>query len=93
MTLECNLNISRRETSAPISGRQQMTANARSVFAASTQDTVAHKQWQRRWTAARSVWVAMLLALELVGTNWRTTVMVSAAAFMLARGGDMLDDH
>lgn len=82
MTLECNLNISRRETSAPISGRQQMTANTRSVFAASTQKTVLHKQWQRRWTAARSVWVAMamLLALELGGTNWRTTVMVSATA-------------
>lgn len=93
MTLECNSNISRRETRAPISGEQQMASSARSVFIASAQKMVMHKRWQRRWTVACSVWVAMLLALALGGTDWRAAVMVSAIAFMLARAGDMLDDH
>jgi hypothetical protein len=31
------------------------------------------------------------LLLFLGGIDWRPAVMVAAAAFMLARGGDMLD--
>jgi hypothetical protein len=31
------------------------------------------------------------LALLLGGIDWRAAVMVAAATFMLARGGDMLD--
>ncbi len=93
MTLKSNSNISGSETSAPISGQQQMADGARSVCVASAQKMILHKRWQRRWTAACSVWVTMLLALALGETDWRATVMVSATAFMLARAGDMLDDH
>jgi len=50
-------------------------------------------RWERRWTAASGAWVAVLLALLLGGINWRVAVMVAATAFMLARGGDMLDDY
>ena len=50
------------------------------------------KRWERRWTAASGAWVAVLLALLLGGIDWRTAVMVAATTFMLARGGDMLDN-
>ena len=49
-------------------------------------------RWERRWTAASGAWVAVLLALLLGGIDWRTAVMVAATTFMLARGGDMLDN-
>jgi len=50
------------------------------------------RRWERRWTAASGAWFAVLLALLLGGIDWRAAVMVAAAAFMHARGGDMLDD-
>ena len=50
------------------------------------------KRWERRWTAASGAWVAVLLALLLGGIDWRMAVMVAATTFMLARGGDMLDN-
>ena len=50
-------------------------------------------RWERRWTAASGAWFAALLALLLGGIDWRAAVMVAAAAFMLARAGDMLDDY
>jgi|SRR5665811_217525 hypothetical protein len=48
-------------------------------------------RWERRWTAASGAGFAVLLALLLGGIDWRAAVMVAAATFMLARGGDMLD--
>jgi hypothetical protein len=50
-------------------------------------------RWERRWTATAGAGFAVLLALLLDGIDWRTAVMVAATAFMLARGGDMLDDY
>lgn len=93
MTLECNSNIAERETPAPISERQKMAAETRNVFVASAPKRSLQKRWERRWTAACGVWFAVLLALTFGGTDWRTAVMVSATAFMLARAGDMLDDY
>lgn len=49
-------------------------------------------RWEHRWLAASGAWFAVLLALLLGGIDWRGPVMVAAIAFMLARGGDMLDD-
>ncbi len=50
-------------------------------------------RWERRWGAASAAWFAVLLAILLGGTDWRVAVMVAAAAFMLARGGDLLDAY
>ena len=93
MTLECNSSIAERETSAPISRREETAAGARSIFVASAPKRSLQKRWERRWTATCGVWFAVLLALAFGGTDWRAAVMVSATAFMLARAGDMLDDH
>jgi len=49
-------------------------------------------RWERRWIAASGAWFAVLLALLLGGIDWRVAVMVAVTTFMLARGGDMLDD-
>ncbi len=46
-----------------------------------------------RWAAACGAWFAALLAVVSGLSDWRVAVMVSATAFMLARAGDMLDDH
>ncbi len=46
-----------------------------------------------RWAAACGAWFAVLLAMLCGLTDWRVAVMVTATAFMLARAGDMLDDH
>ncbi len=48
-------------------------------------------RWERRWTAASGAWFAVIVTLLLGGIDWRAAVMVAATAFMLARGGDMLD--
>lgn len=50
------------------------------------------KRWEHRWIAASAAWFAVLLVLLFGGIDWRAPVMVAAAAFMVARGGDMLDD-
>jgi hypothetical protein len=50
------------------------------------------RRWEYRWSAASGAWVAVLLVFLLGRIDWRIAVMVAAAAFMLARGGDMLDD-
>lgn len=55
------------------------------------EDTL-QRRWEYRWTAASGAWFAVLLMLFLGGIDWRGAVMVAAATFMLARGGDMLDD-
>jgi hypothetical protein len=46
-----------------------------------------------RWASACGAWFAALLAVVSGLSDWRVAVMVSATAFMLARAGDMLDDH
>ena len=50
------------------------------------------RRWEYRWSAASGAWVAVLLVFLLGRIDWRIAVMVAAAAFMLARGGDTLDD-
>ena len=50
------------------------------------------RQWEYRWTAASGAWFAIILVFFLGEIDWRAAVMVAAAAFMVARGGDMLDD-
>jgi hypothetical protein len=50
------------------------------------------RRWERRWTAAIGAWFAVLLVLLFDGITWGTAAMVAATAFMLARGGDVLDD-
>jgi hypothetical protein len=49
------------------------------------------RRWEYRWTAASGASLAIVLALFLGGIDWRAAVMAASAAFMLARGGDMLD--
>jgi hypothetical protein len=49
-------------------------------------------RWERRWTAASGAWFAVLFALLLGGIDRRVAAMLAATTFMLARGGDMLDD-
>jgi hypothetical protein len=49
------------------------------------------RRWEYRWTAASVASFAGVLALLLGGIDWRAAVMAATAAFMLARGGDMLD--
>ena len=60
--------------------------------AAKAPKNALQRRWEYRWTAASGAWFAVLLVLFLGGIDWRATMMVAAAAFMLARGGDMLDD-
>lgn len=93
MTLKDNSSFAERETSAPRSGPPEAAARARNVLVASVSKSVLRKRWERRWIAASGAWFAILLALAFGGTDWRTAVMVSATAFMLARAGDMLDDY
>lgn len=50
------------------------------------------KRWERRWTAASGAWFAIFSALLVGAIDWRTAVMVATTAFMLARGGDILDN-
>jgi hypothetical protein len=55
-------------------------------------DEPLQRRWEYRWSAACGAWFAALSVFILGGTDWRVAVMVAAGAFMLARGGDMLDD-
>ncbi|HSE20254.1 MAG TPA: hypothetical protein VLB68_01310 [Pyrinomonadaceae bacterium] len=55
-------------------------------------DDPLQRRWEYRWSAASAAWFAVLLVFLLGRIDWRIAVMVAAAAFMLARGGDMLDD-
>ena len=66
---------------------QNLFANATSAPKSPLQ-----RRWERRWTVASGAWFAVLLAPLLGGIDWRAAVMVAATTFMLARGGDMLDD-
>lgn len=50
-------------------------------------------RWERRWVAASGAWVAVSLTFLAGWTDWRAAVMVAATAFMLARGGDLLDNY
>lgn len=93
MTLGDDSNFGERETSVAFPGRQNTAARLRSAFVASASKSLLQKRWERRWTAASGAWLAVLLALAFGGTDWRAAVMVSATAFMLARAGDVLDDH
>jgi len=93
MTGEGNSNSEGYGTSVPSSGPYKALVRARNVFVASAYKSPLQKRWERRWTAASGVWLAVMLALACGGTDWRVAVMVSATAFMLARAGDMLDDY
>jgi len=70
-----------------LSHLQSLLTNSRK-----TSKTPRQRQWERRWTAASGAWFAVLLALLLGGIDWRASMMVAVTTFMLARGGDMLDD-
>ncbi len=50
-------------------------------------------RWERRWGAASGAWFAASLTFLVGWTDWRIAVMVGAMAFMLARGGDVLDNY
>jgi hypothetical protein len=47
----------------------------------------------RAQPAAAGAWLAVLLAVLFIRTNWQAGLMVAATAFMLTRGGDMLDQY
>ena len=90
------LSRSRREL-VPAAGapeRHSALSHLRSFFTGTRQTlkNPLQRRWERRWTAASGAWFAVLLALLLGGIDWRTAVMVAATTFMLARGGDMLDN-
>jgi hypothetical protein len=57
-----------------------------------TSKSPLQRRWEYRWTAATGAWFAVILMFFLGGIDWRAAMMVAAAAFMVARGGDMLDD-
>jgi hypothetical protein len=69
-------------------GRYNTLSHVQNFFV----DDPLQRRWEYRWTAASGAWFAVLLMLFLGGIDWRGAVMVAAAAFMLARGGDMLND-
>lgn len=92
MPLESNSNSPERGTFSS-SGRHKTLVHVRNVLVASAPKNLQQKRWERRWTAASGAWLAVLLALAFGGTDWRTALMVSATAFMLGRGGDILDDY
>jgi hypothetical protein len=71
------------------SGRRHSTlSHVQNLFA----DDPLQRRWEYRWSAASGAWFAVLLSFLLGRLDWRIAVMVTATAFMLARGGDMLDD-
>ena len=99
MAMESNSNSQRtqgrRATSELALGRHNTMFRLRSFFAASSKapKTPLQIRWERRWTAASGAWFAVLLAALSGGTSWRVALMLAATAFMLARGGDILDQH
>lgn len=84
-----------RQGLVPTPGRHSALFRLRSFLADSSRapKSLLQIRWERRWTAASGAWFAVLLALLFGGIDWRAAVMVAAAAFMLARSGDMLDDY
>ncbi len=54
--------------------------------------TRLQSRWERRWGAAFGAWFAVSLTFLVGWADWRVAVMVAATAFMLARGGDLLDN-
>jgi hypothetical protein len=91
---------SRRE-SVPTPGRLELLSRRHNTLshlqnfftdATKAPKNALQRRWEYRWTAASGAWFAGLFVLLLGGIDWRAVVMVAAAAFMLARGGDMLDD-
>lgn len=89
MVIESNPNLrplrSRRHNT--LSHLRSFLTNARKMSKSPLQ-----RQWEYRWTAASGAWFAIILAFFLGGIDWRAAMMVAVAAFMVARGGDMLDD-
>ena len=77
-----------------VSRHHSALSHLKSLFTGAKQMTKSplQRRWERRWTAASGAWFAVLLALLLGAIDWRTAVMVAATTFMLARGGDMLDN-
>lgn len=72
--------------------RQIRRHNTLSHFQNFLTDDPLQRRWEYRWSAASAAWFAVLLVFLLGRIDWRIAVMVAALAFMLARGGDMLDD-
>jgi hypothetical protein len=68
--------------------RHNTLSHVQNLFA----DDPLQRRWEHRWSAASGACFAVLLVFLLGRIDWRIAVMVTAAAFMLARGGDMLDD-
>jgi hypothetical protein len=95
------LSLSRRGL-APVPGEPELELRRHSALwrlqtfligARSAPKSPLQIRWERRWTAASGAWFAVLLAILLGGIDWRAALMVAVTAFMLARGGDMLDDY
>ena len=97
--MESNPNSQRKQrtrgTSELALRRHNTLSHLQSFLAVSSKASRSSLQirWERRWIAASGAWFAVLLALLFGGADWRAGVMVAATAFMLARGGDMLDHH
>jgi len=60
-------------------------------YAGNAPKTPLQSRWERRWASASGAWFAVLVAECSGVVDWRTALMVAATAFMIARGGDMLD--
>lgn len=91
---------SRRESVPTPEGPELLSRRHHTLFhlqsfltdARKTSKSPLQRRWEYRWTAASGAWFAVILVLLLGGIDWRAAMMVAAAAFMVARGGDMLDD-
>ena len=94
--MESNSNSKRtRGTSELALGRRNTLSRLRSFLAVSSKvpKNPAQIRWGRRWTVASGAWFVVPLAVLFGGIDWQAGLMVAATAFMLARGGDMLDQH
>ncbi len=96
MTLESNSNSQKalgRDTRELGLGRPHNTLSRLRAFSSKAPKNPSQIRWERRWTAASGAWFAVLLAVLFGGLDWQASLMVAATAFMLARGGDMLDQY
>ncbi len=77
-----------------LSRRHNTVSHLRSFLRGATKapKNALQRRWEYRWTAASGAWFAIILVFLIRGIDWRAAVMAAAAAFMVAQGGDMLDD-
>lgn len=90
-----DLDESLRATLSPLHGQHAALSRLASLLTGWSKAAVRSPRihLKPRWTGACGACFAALLAVLSGLSDWRVAVMVAATAFMLARAGDILDDH